>query len=46
MNPMVAIYVDLIRKGKKTLQDVPLKIRHDVEQAAKEAGLLDAEPLE
>ena len=40
-NFMVPIYVDLIKKGKKTLQDVPMKIRDEVEQALKEAGLID-----
>ena len=38
-NPMVAIYVDLIKKGMKTLEDVPMKIRDEVEQALKEAGI-------
>lgn len=30
---MVKIYVDLIRKGLKTLEDVPERIREDVRQA-------------
>ena len=33
---MVKIYVSLIRKGFKTLDDVPERIRAEVEQALKE----------
>lgn len=33
---MVKIYVSLIRKGFKTLEDVPERIRAEVEQALKE----------
>lgn len=28
---MVKVYVDLIRKGKKTIEEVPEKIRAEVE---------------
>lgn len=31
MNPMVMIYVSLIKKGKKTIEDVPEIIRADVQ---------------
>lgn len=33
---MIKIYVSLIRKGFKTLEDVPERIRAEVEQALKE----------
>lgn len=33
---MVKIYVSLIRKGFKTLEDVPERIRAEVEQDLKE----------
>lgn len=33
---MVKIYVSLIKKGFKTLDDVPERIRAEVEQALKE----------
>lgn len=33
---MVKIYADLIRKGKKTLDDVPEKIREEVRKALEE----------
>jgi len=33
---MVKIYVDLIRKGKKTLEDVPERIREEVRKALEE----------
>ena len=32
---MIAIYVNLIRQGLKTLEDVPIKIRLAVEEALK-----------
>ena len=31
MNPMVMIYVSLIKKGKKTINDVPEIIREEVQ---------------
>lgn len=34
---MAKIYADLIRKGKKTLEDVPAQLRADVEALLKEA---------
>lgn len=33
---MAKIYADLIRKGLKTLDDVPLKLRAEVEKLLKE----------
>ena len=33
---MARVYVDLIRKGLKTLDDVPKKIRTEVEKILKE----------
>ncbi len=33
---MVKIYVDLIRKGLKTIDDVPKKIREQVRKALEE----------
>lgn len=33
---MVQIYVTLIRKGLKTIEDVPEKIRDEVEKALKD----------
>lgn len=35
---MVKIYADLIRKGRKTIDDVPAKLREAVE------AILDGEP--
>ena len=32
---MVKVYVDLIRKGKKTIKDVPEKLRAEVEELLK-----------
>lgn len=34
---MVKIYVDLIKKGKRTLEQVPEIIREDVKKALEEA---------
>lgn len=34
---MVRIYVDLIRRGLKTLDDVPLKLRDEVKKHLEEA---------
>lgn len=33
---MVKIYVDLIRKGLKTIDDVPARIREEVRKALEE----------
>ena len=33
---MAKVYADLIRKGLKTLDDVPLKLRAEVEKLLKE----------
>lgn len=33
---MVKIYADLIRKGKKTIDDVPEKLREEVERILSE----------
>ena len=32
-NPMVAIYVSLIKKGLKTIDDVPAILKEEVEKA-------------
>lgn len=37
---MARVYVDLIRKGLKTLDDVPKKIRTEVEKILKEEQIL------
>lgn len=36
---MVKIYVSLIRKGLRTIEQVPEKIREEVRKALKEASL-------
>ena len=36
---MAKIYAELIRKGKKTIDDVPDKIREDVVQILNEWGI-------
>ena len=36
-NPMVAIYVSLIKKGLKTIDDVPKVLREEVEKALGES---------
>lgn len=38
---MVKIYVSLIKKGLRTIDDVPEKIRDQVRQALIDAGLSD-----
>lgn len=35
---MVQVYVDLIKKGKKTIDDVPERIREDVRRALEAEG--------
>lgn len=35
---MAKVYADLIRKGMKTLDDVPARLRADVEALLAEAG--------
>ena len=35
---MAPIYAALIRKGKKTIDDVPANLRADVEKLLKEGG--------
>lgn len=35
---MVQVYVDLINKGKKTIDDVPERIREDVRRALEAEG--------
>lgn len=35
---MAKVYADLIRKGLKTLEDVPARIRADVEALLEERG--------
>lgn len=38
MNPMIPIYAALVGKGVKTLEQVPAKLRNEVEQYMKEAN--------
>ena len=33
---MAKVYADLIRKGKKTIEDVPARLRAEVEELLKE----------
>lgn len=35
---MAKVYADLIRKGMKTIEDVPARLRADVEALLKEAA--------
>lgn len=35
---MVQVYVDLIKKGKKTIDDVPERIREHVRKALEDEG--------
>lgn len=35
---MVQVYVDLIKKGKRTIDQVPEKIREDVRKALEDEG--------
>jgi len=35
---MVQVYVDLIKKGKKTINDVPERIREQVRKALEDQG--------
>ena len=35
---MVQVYVDLIKKGKKTIDDVPERIREQVRKALEDQG--------
>lgn len=36
---MVKVYADLIRKGKKTIDDVPEKLREQVQTILEEGGV-------
>lgn len=38
MNCMIKIYADLIRKEKKTLEEVPEKLRNEVQQLLNHEG--------
>ena len=38
-NKMIELYVTLIMKGKKTIEDVPVKIRPQVEAMLKDLGI-------
>lgn len=38
MNIMIPIYVSLIKKGKKTIEQVPENLRAEVEEALKETN--------
>lgn len=38
---MVKVYANLIINGLKTLEDVPLKIRADVEEYLREIGFIN-----
>ena len=38
MNYMAKVYADLIRKGKKTLEDVPEKLKNEVQQLLNQDG--------
>lgn len=37
---MASVYASLIRKGKKTLEDVPEKLRPEVEEILRNTGWL------
>lgn len=37
---MASVYASLIRKGKKTLEDVPEKLRSEVEEILRNTGWL------